>query len=135
MKQLSLFGEIHSPVKIEKKWDSLSDQSITDSDGGVFIMADVVNRAKDLEVMEIPMKHLCIDFHIENMTIRTFVQHMRQVLESDLSYPILLDEDGAIFDGRHRVIKALVEGLPSIKAKRFEKDPSPSYYKDKNEKA
>ena len=56
-----------------------------------------------------------------------FVGHMRMVLEADLSYPIILDSTGDIMDGRHRVAKALLMGLPTIKFVRFVENPEPSF--------
>jgi len=57
-----------------------------------------------------------------------FVAHMHQVYEADLSYPIILDEDGYVMDGRHRIAKALFLGLKTIKAVRFERTPLPDKY-------
>ncbi len=35
---------------------------------------------------------------------------MKRVLNTDLNYPIILNEEGFIMDGWHRVTKALLEG-------------------------
>ena len=53
------------------------------------------------------------------------VRHIKSVLAADLSYPIILDEDGEIMDGRHRVMKALIDGEESIRAVRFSENPAP----------
>ena len=50
---------------------------------------------------------------------------MKRVLNTDLNYPIILNEEGFIMDGWHRVTKALLEGRETIKAVRFEKTPPP----------
>jgi hypothetical protein len=97
----------------------------------VWKIADVVDAAKDLKPFKIPLKHLCIDRSIGGMPIREFVAHMRLVLSGDSVYPIILDENGSIFDGRHRVAKALLDNLGSIKAVRFDEDPPPSYKESK----
>ena len=114
-------------IKINKPWDSLSEQEVTNTRGYIWKIADVVDKAKDLKQFKLPLKHLCIDRTIGGMSLREFVGHMRLVLDADLSYPIILDEDGSILDGRHRVAKALLEEQGSIKAVRFEEDPPPSY--------
>jgi len=57
--------------------------------------------------------------------MRTFVAHMKMVLECDLKHPIILDENGGIFDGGHRVAKALLENAETIKAVRLTEDPMP----------
>lgn len=47
-----------------------------------------------------------------------FARHMKHVMEADLSYPIIIDEWGQPIDGRHRIVKALIEGHETIKAVR-----------------
>ncbi len=53
------------------------------------------------------------------------VMHMKAVQEADLNFPIILDEDGEVMDGRHRIMRAMLEGLETVKAVRFEENPSP----------
>ena len=47
--------------------------------------------------------------------------------ESDLDSPIILSADGRVMDGMHRVLKALLNGLQSIEAVRFGRDPEPDF--------
>jgi hypothetical protein len=75
--------------------------------------------------MEVPLVHLNIYHKYEGVTLRDMVMHMRAVNEADLDFPIILDEDGDLMDGRHRLMKALLMGAEIIKAVRFEKNPSP----------
>ena len=81
--------------------------------------------SRDLPVMDIPLDHLNIYHKYDVVTLRDMVMHMRAVNEADLSFPIILDEDGDIMDGRHRLMKALLTGTKTIKAVRFEKNPEP----------
>ena len=53
------------------------------------------------------------------------VMHMKAVNNADLDRPIILDEDGELMDGRHRLMKAMLLGLNTIKAVRFDENPSP----------
>ena len=39
-------------------------------------------------------------------------RHCERVMQADLSYPILLNPLGGLMDGAHRVIKALILGVP-----------------------
>jgi hypothetical protein len=55
------------------------------------------------------------------------VDHMRLVNEADLRYAIIVDPDGRIMDGMHRVAKALLLGHSTIPAKRLPSLPSPDY--------
>ena len=86
--------------------------------------------SKNLPIMEIPLSHLNIYHKYENLTLRELVGHMKSVNDADLSFPIILDEDGELMDGRHRLMKALLNGEETIKAVRFEKNPSPCKISD-----
>lgn len=81
--------------------------------------------SKKLEVMEIPLKHINMLYIYPSLTLRELAGHMIAVKNADLTYPIILDENGEIMDGRHRLMKAIIEGKETIKAVRFEVNPSP----------
>lgn len=87
-------------------------------------IARLVTLAKDLEVMDIPLNHLNVYYRYDSLTLRDMVTHMNAVKDADLSYPIILDEDGELMDGRHRIMKAMYEGAKTIKAVRFDDNPS-----------
>lgn len=120
-------------MKIDKEWKNISEQSVEDDHGNVWKVSDISVAAKDLDVMDIPLDHLCIDRKIAETSLRQFVAHMKMVLDADLSYPIILDENGNIFDGRHRAALALLNGDETIKAVRFDKDPAPTFVRDTGE--
>jgi hypothetical protein len=65
--------------------------------------------------------------HDARVTWRDLLGHMRLVLEADLSFPIILSERGEVMDGRHRVVKAALEGSDVIDVVQFESDPTPDY--------
>lgn len=88
-------------------------------------VARLITLSSNLPVMEVPLNHLNVYHKYQNLTLRDFVMHMRTVQLADLSYPIILDEDGEIMDGRHRIMKALFLGKETIKAVRFEENPRP----------
>lgn len=58
-------------------------------------------------------------------TLNDFVWHVQRVKNSDLKYPIILDDRGQICDGYHRICKALLEGRTEIDAIRIEEMPEP----------
>lgn len=88
-------------------------------------VARLIQLAKDLPVMEVPLNHLYVWHKYEKLTLREMVMHMRTVQAADLSAPIILDEDGEIMDGRHRVMKAMLLSEKTIKAVRFDENPRP----------
>ena len=81
--------------------------------------------SKTLPVMDIPLDHLNVYNHYEKLTLREMVMHMTAVNDADLKFPIILDEDGEIMDGRHRIMKAMLTGKKTIKAVRFDENPEP----------
>lgn len=84
---------------------------------------------RDLPVMEVPLNHLNVYYTYSKLTLREMVMHMKAVQKADLSFPIILDEDGELMDGRHRIMRAMLEGRETIKAVRFDENPSPDKVK------
>ena len=60
-------------------------------------------------------------FNIQDF--QEFMGHVRRMNETDLKYPVLLDNTGYICDGWHRVAKAILEGKTYIKAIRITRMP------------
>ena len=119
-------------VKIKKAWDTISNQRVTSTDDkAVWMVSDLIERSKDLPIIDIPMDFLALDFNIGGIRVREFIAHMKMVLEADMSFPVILDENGCMFDGRHRAARALLEEMEIIKGVRFEEDPHPTFTKDK----
>ena len=63
----------------------------------------------------------------EAPTCREVAEHARRIFAADTSFPIILAADGGLMDGGHRVAKAWLEGRATVKAQRFEQDPTPDW--------
>jgi uncharacterized protein (UPF0216 family) len=63
----------------------------------------------------------------EHLTWRELLEHMKLINAADLSFPIILSASGEVMDGRHRIVKAALEGNDVIEAVQFENDPTPDY--------
>jgi hypothetical protein len=112
---------------INKPWSFDDPQTITIRDRK-YEVHEALRCAKDLPVKELRLDELYISYcNPAHDTLRDFVAHIKSVMEADLDHPILLNEDGACIDGKHRICKALLEGKETIKAKRFETDPGSCY--------
>jgi len=81
--------------------------------------------SRNLPVMDVPLDHLSLYYTYNNLTLREMVMHMKAVNDADLDMPIILDEDGELLDGRHRLMKAMLTGQETIKVVRFDENPSP----------
>ncbi len=86
--------------------------------------------ARELPLMVVPLDHLSLYYTYEKLTLRELVMHMKAVNDADIEKPIILDEDGELMDGRHRLMKAMLTGAETIKAVRFDENPSPCQVKD-----
>lgn len=120
------------PIK-NKKWSDINTQRYYDGNG-MWIIANLISRASKLPVKEMPLDHLNfsnIGFDAGN-SIRKFVSHMKAAMDVDLKYPIILDEDGFVMDGRHRIARAIFEGKETIKFVRFEETHAPDYWEDED---
>lgn len=107
-----------------KKWHSPNDQMCSLGRHS-WSVPRLFELARMLPVMEVPLCHLSVYYTYEKITLRDMVMHMQAVNDADLSMPIILDEDGELMDGRHRLMKAMLTGAQTIKAVRFDENPSP----------
>lgn len=105
-------------------WTQVKDQYCK-LGGNSWAVSRLIQLSKDFEVMEVPLNHLSVYNTYDKLTLRELVMHMNAVNGADLNHPIILDEDGEIMDGRHRVMKALLTEASTIKAVRFDENPSP----------
>lgn len=118
-------------IEIEPFWD-LSNQKVETFGDGDWLISDLIEKAKGLTPFEIPLVHLNLrgmDVGCEDVV--EFARHYKHVEAADLSYPIILDYKGTILDGRHRIIKALLEGRETITAVRFAEYVTPTYPPEK----
>lgn len=112
-----------------KEWIGYKDQMCSLGRNS-WSVARLVELAKDLPVMEVPLDHLNVYYTYNSLTLREMVMHAKAINDADLSFPIILDEDGELMDGRHRVMKAMIRGDKTIKAVRFDENPSPCQTSD-----
>lgn len=85
-------------------------------------VARLIQSVKDEPVFDLPLCAIPIDkmgWDIQRPL--DFIFHMQRVLSADVNIPIILDWNGCIADGFHRVVKALYLGKTSIPAKRIQK--------------
>jgi hypothetical protein len=88
--------------------------------------------AKDLPVEAIPVEDLLPQLETvtcfpsdERLSMKDLARHAVRSYQSDLDYPVILSAEGWLMDGSHRLIKAWMLGLETIKAARFTENPPP----------
>jgi len=117
-------------IKIAKWSNGITDQKYCDGDKR-YCVSSLIIHSKDLVVREMPLDHVNIaNLYPELKTTRDWIGHIKAVLDADLGCPIILDDEGFIMDGRHRIAKALLDEKETIKFVRFEKNPSPDYFQE-----
>jgi hypothetical protein len=52
-------------------------------------------------------------------TCRCIAEHAKLINETSLDHPIIIDPEGRVMDGMHRVCKAFIQGAKTIKAVRL----------------
>jgi len=90
----------------------------------------LIKRAEELEVFELPIKYIDLTISYNFDSMRELCGHVKLIQEADLESPIILNEDGALMDGHHRVMKAILEGKDTVKAVKFEVDPPCEWRRD-----
>ena len=109
---------------------------LRDSDQGLLAwdVVSLIERTSGLTPTEIALEDIAeIDephwFNLEGdtPTSRKIAEHARLIEEADLTFPIILDPEGRVMDGMHRVCKALNTGRKRIWAYRLTTLPEPDF--------
>ncbi|WP_334109267.1 hypothetical protein [Methylobacillus sp.] len=97
-----------------------------DRNGDSYSVAKLIDDARHLKPFDMPIAGLRLsDVIWQGFNIYDLAFHCLRVNAADLDKPIILDWLGDIADGRHRVIRAIMEGKRHIKAVRMTWKPTP----------
>jgi hypothetical protein len=98
----------------------------SDVDGNLYSVAKLIDDTKHLKPFDAPLASIDISGKIwSDENIAGLAWHCKKVVKADLKKPIIFAWDGTIADGRHRVIKAIMQGKKTIKAVRMTWKPAP----------
>jgi hypothetical protein len=109
----------YPPVKIENT--GLKNGRYINRKGQVWTVSRLIEHAKGLPVFDLPLAAIDISANIftVDQTARGLAEHVQRVYDTDLDHPVLMDPDGFIMDGWHRIVKALCQNKQTVKAVRF----------------
>lgn len=109
---------------------ALADNSFV-SGRKVWIVANLIQHAQHLAPFDLPLAAIYSGSAVWEPVTSPYdmAHHMRRVLDVDTSKPVILDQEGFIMDGWHRVTRAMIDGKATIKAVRFDKTPPHDYEK------
>ncbi|MEM7245128.1 MAG: hypothetical protein AAF533_07275 [Acidobacteriota bacterium] len=97
----------------------------------VWLTEELWKLAADLPPFDLPVEDVVeLDWNCwfdddDPPTIRAVAEHARRIQDASLEHPIVLNADGQLMDGGHRLAKALLLGHATIRAVRFEATPPP----------
>lgn len=118
------------PPLIERKW-SHGNEKVTSYGGRAWCIRDLMKAVEDEPVFDLPLALIPLNTHdFSAKDLVEFAQHVLHVNEADLSVPIIMDNRGSVIDGRHRIVKALLEGCYSLPCKRVPNGVLPSHYEN-----
>lgn len=63
--------------------------------------------------------------NLQKPTLNNVLAHFKKIEIANYEKPIILNQDGVVLDGVHRLCKAYLEGRKTIPAVKFEVDPTP----------
>lgn len=114
--------------------DSIGMQHCNDTDGRRWLVKYLIKEAElqGLKPFKISpnvldrSKWYWDDKEVKDM--HTLVEKIKHIESVDLSKPIILDVDGSLMDGAHRICKAAWKGK-DLWAVQFKETPQPSSYK------
>ncbi len=95
---------------------------------------NLIVRTLTLHPKEIPLSSIreiderfWYDSEGDSPTCRSIAEHAKLIDDADLSCPIIIDPEGRVMDGMHRVCKALNGGLETIAAYQLTELPEPDF--------
>ena len=97
--------------------------------------------ARDLPVFEVPLDSVlawtgapALDedcwFVGRPPTLREVARHCRRINDASYDFPVILNDDGSLMDGGHRLCKALLDERQTISAVQFANMPRPDEVHD-----
>lgn len=118
-------------VEIERIWGKAErGEEVKGLRNRTWRVTDLHKAVENEPVYQVPLAFLDLSAHNfdDEGGLIDFAIHMKHVQESDPDHPIIVDQWGKILDGRHRIVKALLEGRTTIPAKKVPDGTQPTYY-------
>lgn len=104
---------------------------------GILLAWDIdrlIDLSKTLPVREIAVDDIAeldenhwYEYEKLKPTCKSIAEHSQLIFDADLSFPIILDAQGRVMDGMHRVCKAWLNHVTHIRAVQFNETPEPDY--------
>lgn len=123
--KIKAFCDVSVPV-LQFRDPAPLDDYYVDENGDYYGVARLIELSKEIPEFWMPIAGMDLSCQIwKGCNIYELAFHVKKVENADLSFPIILDWNGAIADGRHRLIRAIIDGKKHIAAKRLLRKPEP----------
>lgn len=104
---------------------TLLENNFVDKYKGVWNSTKLIEQSKKYKSFDMPLCGIDLSRMPWSMpSVVSFIDHMYRCENSDLKYPVILDDEGCIADGWHRIAKAILLGKETIKTIRLEEMPA-----------
>lgn len=94
----------------------------------------LIELSKDLSIQEIDPHEVAElrenHWYLHQSSVpspHSIMEHVRLIRDCDLTCPVILDSNGRVMDGMHRICKAVLEGRSKIPAVQFAQDPEADF--------
>lgn len=98
------------PELAESEGENLKNKSGYYKAGKFWKASTLWNAVKGKSPQRVPNRYILQECTWDISSLQHFADEVKNVQEVDLNYPIILDMNGNILDGAHRVVKAYLEG-------------------------
>ena len=98
------------PPPVERLWNP-DTEKVEAYCGGTWKGRDLRAVVKDCPRFKLPLG--TFPFRVHSFDVEDlieFARHMLHVQQANLEEPVIMDDRGVVIDGRHRMVKALLEG-------------------------
>lgn len=95
-------------VEIPKIWDAVGEGVNTKDGLWKILHLKAIIKELNLPVRTAPLDSVPLNDAITCNDMFEFAQHMRHCLDCDSEEPVIMNYDGTIIDGRHRIIKRIL---------------------------
>jgi len=102
--------------------------------GEHFKVGDLIEKSKEYPVEEVDIRFLdkwySLGLKHEYTNLMDVAKAFKRVNKSELKYPVIISNQGAVLDGKHRICKALILGRKKIKVVVIPEDDMPPAIKE-----
>lgn len=104
-------------MKVNIEPCNLIDSSYRDNEGYTWSALTLIEASKNLPAFDLPLAGINLDICAwgGTETMYGFIYHAKRIVNTDLKYPIIINDKGRIVDGYHRIAKAIILGRETIK--------------------